>query len=266
MHDIQNEHDQRGVEVDEVGIAGLRYPVEFNDGATSQHGIADFSITVRLQAERRGTHMSRMVALVHDRLRTFDPRQLPEILKSGAHELDAPSISVDASLSFTTSAPAPTSGLESISVHDLAISGRWADGLCEVTTSVTTEVTSLCPCSKSISDYGAHNQRSRVTLAVTGSGDDVYPLPAHQAVEILRACGSAPVVPLVKRSDERTLTMQAYDHPVFVEDMAREVALACRERGLTHEVRVRNLESIHSHDAIALVIGRGDALDARPAR
>ncbi len=116
---------------------------------------------------------------------------------------------------------------------------------------MTTHVTSLCPCSKAISDYGAHNQRSEITLEITGTADAPYPLPAHEIVDLLRATGSAPVIPLIKRPDERVVTMQAYDHPVFLEDIIRDISLICPDKALTHTVTAKNLESIHSHDAIA---------------
>ncbi|MFJ5104822.1 GTP cyclohydrolase I FolE2 [Streptomyces sp. NPDC088554] len=255
MHDIQNETDSRGIEINEVGISGLRYPVYFEDGCLRQDGIADIAITVRLQHDRRGTHMSRMVALAHDHLQRLDPRQLPQVLKAGAELLDAPAVTVTMAMPISTTVVAPASGRESKQVHDVCIEGRWNNGDVTVATAVTSEVTSLCPCSKAISDYGAHNQRSRITLNVTGQGDTPYPLPVQSAVRLLTSSASAPVVPLVKRVDERVLTMQAYDHPVFVEDMARDVSLACRDRGLRHSVRIRNLESIHSHDAVAYVAG-----------
>ncbi|MFJ5288510.1 GTP cyclohydrolase I FolE2 [Streptomyces sp. NPDC088348] len=255
MHDIQNETDSRGIEINEVGISGLRYPVYFEDGCLRQDGIADIAITVRLQHDRRGTHMSRMVALAHDHLQRFDPRQLPQVLKMGAELLDAPAVTVTVAMPISTTVVAPASGRESKQVHDVRIEGHWDNGDVTVATAVTSEVTSLCPCSKAISDYGAHNQRSRITLNVTGQGDTPYPLTVQSAVRLLTSSASAPVVPLVKRGDERVLTMQAYDHPVFVEDMARDVSLACRDRGLRHSVRIRNLESIHSHDAVARVAG-----------
>ncbi|WP_371773284.1 GTP cyclohydrolase I FolE2 [Streptomyces sp. NBC_01438] len=255
MHDIQNETDSRGIEINEVGISGLRYPVYFEDGCLRQDGIADIAITVRLQHDRRGTHMSRMVALAHDHLQRFDPRQLPQVLKLGAELLDAPAVTVTVAMPISTTVVAPASGRESKQVHDVRIEGHWDNGDVTVATAVTSEVTSLCPCSKAISDYGAHNQRSRITLNVTGQGDTPYPLTVQSAVRLLTSSASAPVVPLVKRGDERVLTMQAYDHPVFVEDMARDVSLACRDRGLRHSVRIRNLESIHSHDAVARVAG-----------
>lgn len=255
MHDIQGETDDRGIEIDEVGITGLRYPLSFDDGVTRQSGIADLEVTVRLQHDRRGTHMSRMVALVHDQLRDFDPRALPTILKTGASLLDAPRLTIRVEMPLALPVTAPTSGLESYQVHQVAIAGTWAPDTVTVSTAVTSEVTSLCPCSKAISDYGAHNQRSRVTLTVTGRDDDAYPLPVAGCVALIGESGSAPVIPLVKRPDERRLTMQAYEHPVFVEDMARSISLACRARGLRHRVRIHNLESIHSHDAVARVSG-----------
>ncbi|CAM5526018.1 GTP cyclohydrolase I FolE2 [Streptomyces griseomycini] len=255
MHDVQNEYDSRGIEIDEVGIAGLRFPVAFDDGVTKQSGIADAAVTVRLQADRRGTHMSRMVALAQDELATLDPRDMPHVLKEGAALLDTPTVKITVSMPFAQRVAAPATGKESWQVHNLTIEGLLEDGQARVTTTVMTEVTSLCPCSKAISDYGAHNQRSEISLSVTGYGDTPYPTPVDEAVAVLRASGSAPVVPLVKRPDERVLTMQAYDHPVFVEDMARTVSAECRGRGLRHSVKVRNLESIHSHDAIAFVAG-----------
>ncbi|MCZ4100779.1 GTP cyclohydrolase I FolE2 [Streptomyces sp. H39-C1] len=255
MHDIQNEVDARGIEIDQVGISGLRYPVYFEDGHLRQEGIADVEVTVRLQHDRRGTHMSRMVALTHEHLQRFDPRNLPHILKIGADLLDAPALTVTVAMPVSTTVVAPASGAESRQVHDVRVEGRWDNGATTVITSVTSDVTSLCPCSKAISEYGAHNQRSRVTLAVTGHGDTPYPLPVYDAVHLLERCASAPVVPLVKRPDERVLTMQAYDHPVFVEDMARDLSLVCRDRGLVHSVSIRNLESIHSHDAVAHIAG-----------
>ncbi|GAA2487922.1 GTP cyclohydrolase FolE2 [Streptomyces thermolineatus] len=229
----------------------MRYPLVFDDGHTRQQGIATISVTVRLPADRRGTHMSRMVALVHGEVATLTPQELPLVLKRGLALLDTPALTLGLTLPLATTVTAPASEQTSWQTHDLTVTGRIDATGCTVTTSVTTQVTSLCPCSKAISDYGAHNQRSEVTLQITGSADTPYPLPFQEIVDLLRSTGSAPVLPLVKRPDERVLTMQAYDHPVFVEDIIRDTSLACREKGLNHAVHVRNLESIHSHDAIA---------------
>ncbi|MFF2255120.1 GTP cyclohydrolase, FolE2/MptA family [Streptomyces sp. NPDC058142] len=251
MHDIQNEHDRRGIAIDEVGISGLRYPLTFDDGHTRQQGIADIAVTVGLQADRRGTHMSRMIALVHEEVATLTPQELPLALKRGLTLLDAPALTLTLSLPIATSVTAPASRQESWQTHDVTVTGRITTSDCTVATAVTTHVTSLCPCSKAISDYGAHNQRSEITLEITGTADAPYPLPVHEIVDLLRATGSAPVIPLIKRPDERVVTMQAYDHPVFVEDIIRDISLTCRDKALTHTVTARNLESIHSHDAIA---------------
>ncbi|MGG7607876.1 GTP cyclohydrolase I FolE2 [Streptomyces sp. ZG43] len=251
MHDIQNEVDRRGIAIDEVGISGLRYPLAFDDGHTRRQGIADISVTVGLQADRRGTHMSRMIALVHEEVATLTPQELPLALKRGLTLLDAPTLTLTLSLPIATAVTAPASGQESWQTHDVTITGRITPADCQVATAVTTHVTSLCPCSKAISDYGAHNQRSEITLEITGTADAPYPLPVHEIVDLLRATGSAPVIPLIKRPDERVVTMQAYDHPVFVEDIIRDISLTCRDKALTHTVTAKNLESIHSHDAIA---------------
>ncbi|MFG2813828.1 GTP cyclohydrolase I FolE2 [Streptomyces sp. NPDC048410] len=251
MHDIQNEADSRNIAIDEVGISGLRYPVTFDDGHTCQNGIADISVIVGLQADRRGTHMSRMIALVHEEVATVAPERLPIALKRGLALLEAPTLAVTVSLPIAMIVTAPASERQSWQTHDVTITGRITPDTCAVATTVTTDVTSLCPCSKAISDYGAHNQRSEVSLTVTGTADAPYPLAIHEIVELLRSAGSAPVFPLIKRPDERVVTMQAYDHPVFVEDIIRDISLECREKGLNHAIRAKNLESIHSHDAIA---------------
>jgi len=251
LPDIQDLRDERGIEIDQVGISGVRYPIRFNDGVTEQQGIAVFDFTVTLPEDRRGTHMSRMVEVIHEHLRALDPSRLPHALKAAADRLDVEGVRVAVAMPIGFLVAAPESNQQAWQVCDVTISAQVRGGASEVRTSLATDVTSLCPCSKAISDYGAHNQRSLVTLTVTGSGDDVYPLDVATAFEMIRTAGSCPVFPLVKRVDERALTMRAHDHPAFVEDMARDLSRVCRSRGLAHEVTVRNFESIHSHDAIA---------------
>ncbi len=259
MRDIQNEYDDRGINVKRVGITGLSHPTTFDDGSTEQAGICDIEMTVALPHDRRGTHMSRMVELARDQLRQFDPRRLPIILKGAAHHLDVNEVQICLAMPFATCVKAPASGSEGWQVHNMSVRARLDENEVSVETTVTTDVTSLCPCSKAISDYGAHNQRSVVSLTVVGDGDAPYPIPVADLVAAIRATGSAPVFPVVKRPDERVITMKAYDEPAFVEDMVRDLSLWCRDRGLRHRVQVRNIESIHSHDAIAVVDVRGFA-------
>ena len=224
LPDIQDQTDERGIELDRVGIAGVQYPVRFNDGSSMHAGIATFDVTVTLPAERRGTHMSRMVEIVHDELQDLEPERLPQALKVAADRLDVDRVQVDVALPMAFLVQAPASGKEAWQVCDVELAARHVADQTELAVTVGTDVTSLCPCSKAISDYGAHNPRSRV-----------------------------PVFPLIKRPDERVVTMDAHDHPAFVEDMARDLSQACRERGVAHTVSVRNFESIHSHDAVARV-------------
>lgn len=252
LPDIQDELDPRGIEIDRVGIAGVRYPTRFNDGSLEQAGIATFEMTVALSAERRGTHMSRMVEVIHENMQELDPRLLPVALKAAASRLDACEIEVRVSLPIATLVTAPASNRSAWQTSDLELVGVWSveDG-CRVETSVTSEVTSLCPCSKAISDYGAHNQRSSVRLTIVGHDDGCYPLDVSRAIGLIREIGSCPIYPIVKRPDERLITMEAFDHPVFVEDMVRDLSTGFRRQRIWHSIRVQNFESIHSHDAVA---------------
>jgi GTP cyclohydrolase IB len=251
LPDIQDSVDDRGIALDEVGVANVRQPITWRDGSLVQSSVGLIDVTVALPADRKGTHMSRMVELAGEHLSDFDPRDLPTISKAFAVRCQAESVQLRLAMPIATQVAAPVSGIVGWQAHDVEIRAVRDGDHCEVGLQVTTDVTSLCPCSKAISDYGAHNQRSRVTLTVTGDGDSPYPLPVTKVVELLRSVGSAPVYPVVKRPDERFLTMQAFDNPAFVEDIARDVSAACRAMDLPHSVLVVNLESIHGHDAVA---------------
>jgi GTP cyclohydrolase I len=251
LPDMQSAADARGIDIDEVGIAGLRYPLMFTDGDLAQSGIADIEMTVALPADRRGTHMSRMVQAAETHLTQINPYDLHTALKSIAGALDTVDVGITVAMPVATVVVSPASANQGYQVHDLSLRGRLVNGAFCLQTMVTTDVTTLCPCSKAISDYGAHNQRSRVSLTVRGDDDVPYPVPATDLVQIIRASASCPVFPVVKRPDERAITMAAYDNPKFVEDLIRDLTLACRERGVPHQIEARNIESIHSHDAVA---------------
>jgi GTP cyclohydrolase I len=251
LPDVQGADDSRGVEIDEVGISGLRYPLTFDDGQSTQTGVADIEVTVGLPADRRGTHMSRMVQAVEDHLGLVNPYELHTAFKTIAGLLDTVDLRITLAMAVGTRIASPATAISGYQVHDLRLRGRLIDGEFRLTTTVTTDVTTLCPCSKAISDYGAHNQRSRVSLSVDGVGDAAYPLPAAELIRLIRDASSCPVYPVVKRPDERTITMAAYDNPKFVEDLIRDLTLACRDLGFSHVIEARNIESIHSHDAVA---------------
>ena len=172
--------------IDAVGIAGVRYPTLYSrwvDGA-AWHGHVPMSVS--LPADRRGTHMSRMLELIHDFAEGFDPRDLGTMLKSVAAKLSVDDAEFGASMPMALAVRAPASGKEAWQPFDAEILGRLQRGVLETTTSVTAEVTSLCPCSKEISEYGAHNQRSEVTLRVHGSGDSPYPMSVSAAFDLIR--------------------------------------------------------------------------------
>jgi len=253
LPDIQDQVDERGVELDQVGISNLRMPTTFTDGEVLQTGIATFDVTVTLPTDRRGTHMSRMVELVQERFSSVDPRALGPAMKHAAAKLEVDRVRVSMAMPFAVAVTSPASRRESWQASDLVLDVSVDGDRLVLLTSVTTQVTSLCPCSKAVSDYGAHNQRSDVRVQVTGTGDAPYVLTVSRLVSLIRATGSCPVYPMVKRPDERSITMTAFDHPAFVEDMIRDLSVALRDLEAAHTVEVRNLESIHSHDAIARV-------------
>lgn len=251
LPDVQGAPDTRGIDIDEVGVGSLRYPLTFDDGDIKQSGVAEVEMTVALPADRRGTHMSRMVQAVETHLRLVNPYELHTAFKAITGLLDATDLRIALGLPVATWVASPDTANGGYQVHDLSLQGRLADGSFQLKTTITTDVTTLCPCSKAISDYGAHNQRSRVSLTVDGEDDGPYPVSASDLVQLIRGAASCPVFPVVKRPDERAITMAAYDNPKFIEDLMRDLTLSCRELGLPHEISARNIESIHSHDAVA---------------
>lgn len=251
LPDIQDSRDDRGIAIDEVGVANVRCPVNFSDGSSAQSGIATVAVTVGLPPEARGTHMSRMVERAETILANLVPTGLALQLKDLASllQVDSVRLSVDFPLAFEVEAPA--SRIVSRQVGDIALRASLVEGTSRLATSLTTDITTLCPCSKAVSDYGAHNQRSRVTIEVSGDGESLYPITVAELFALVRGVGSAPVLPVIKRPDERHLTMQAFDRPAFVEDVVRDLSVRLRSRQVTHVVKSVNVESIHSHDAVA---------------
>lgn len=251
LPDVQGEADTRGVAIDEVGVGGLRYPVTFDDGVLRQSGVAEVEVTVGLHPERRGTHMSRMVQAVEAHFTTINPRELNTDFKAAATILDVTDLRITLTMPVATRVDSPVTTNSGYQVHDLSLCGRLQDDEFRLLCTVVTDVTTLCPCSKAISDYGAHNQRSRVSLSVEGENDTPYPVSVVDLLQLIRSSASCPVYPVVKRPDERAITMAAYENPKFVEDLIRDLTTSCRSLGVSHRISARNIESIHSHDAVA---------------
>jgi len=257
MQDVQSRPDERGIHLDQVGVSDLRYPIVVLDRAQAkQSTIGRFTISVGLPHYAKGTHMSRFVEILDENRGEVTALTMPSILKALRERLNADSARLEVSFSYFLHRRAPVSGATGLMDFDCAFVGT-LDPLGEdFVMSVRVPVTSLCPCSKEISDYGAHNQRGYIEISLRtapSSTSDSTLVWIEELIDIAEMSASCPVYPLLKRPDERHVTMQAYDNPVFVEDMVRNVALALRRdcRISWFHVRAENHESIHNHNAFA---------------
>ncbi len=257
MIDIQSQHDGRGLALQDVGIAGLRHRVLTGDSRDQSHVVATVEVGVAVGAHQKGTHMSRLVQLIQEHEGDLTVERLPVVVKRLLASLEAEDGQLALSFPLVVDAPSPVTRLNAQNVHDARLQVRQSGEEVELGVTVEVVTTSLCPCSKAISDYGAHNQRSRISASVTMNGESAVPrLPSlRDLVSWAEEASSCPVYPLLKRPDERAVTMRAFEHPAFVEDIARDVAL--RLQALPgpgrYAVRVVNEESIHRHDAYAQV-------------
>ena len=254
MPDTQSERDERQLAIDQVGVRGVRYPLRLQVGAEVQHTHATWSLDVALPAEQKGTHMSRFVAWLNDLNADASPLDLPGLRQRSAEmlqRLHAVRGRVEARFAFFIAKAAPVSGVTSL----LDYQGAWvAEGSAQgvrVWAEVAVPVKSLCPCSKEVSDYGAHNQRSVITIKAELKQD----MPWTALVRLAEDSASSEIWPLLKRSDEKWVTEQAYNNPKFVEDLVRDVALRlnAEPRIGAYEVDVENFESIHNHSAFARI-------------
>ena len=259
MKDVQSARDTRGIPIDQVGITDLRYPISILDAAGKPlPPIASISMSVHLPHHFKGTHMSRFLEVLCRHEGEVTMRTVPIILHDLKKTLDAKSAQIEVKFPYFISKRAPVSGAEAKIGIDCSFFGESNGKKDDFLLGVEVPVTTLCPCSKEISDYGAHNQRGRITIRVRtrknkkGQWDFVW---IEELIAIAERSASAPVYALLKRPDERHVTMQAYDNPVFVEDAVRNAALQLQadKRVAWFEVRAVNQESIHDHSAFAFV-------------
>ena len=265
LPDIQKTPDSRGVAIDRVGICDVSFPITVLDQQNQkQQASARLSMSVSLPHHFKGTHMSRFLEILSRHQGEITMRTIPEILHELKRRLDAESAHIEVEFPYYILRTAPVSGfsapMEYRSAFIAESNGVTDDFLLRVVVPVTT----LCPCSKEISDYGAHNQRGYVTLTVRprkidGLWEFIW---IEELVGVAERSASAPVYPILKRTDERHVTMQAYDNPVFVEDVVRNAAGFLKQdpRITWFEVRAVNHESIHNHSAFAVVRSSGTAL------
>jgi GTP cyclohydrolase I len=261
LPDVQATPDTRGLALDQVGIRDLRYPIDVLDrtGGT-QRTIASLALSVGLPHHFKGTHMSRFVEVLSHYRGEFTMRTLPALLDELRERLGAETARVELRFPYFIEKRAPVSGLAALMDIECGFTAEDRATGRDFVLVVKAPVASLCPCSKEISEYGAHNQRGEVEIEVRPVvEDDGEPalIWFEELLEMAEASASAPLYPLLKRPDERFVTMQAYENPAFVEDIAREVAvrLHADERVASFRVRVTNFESIHNHNAFAEISG-----------
>ena len=249
--DTQSARDERHVAIQRVGVKDVRYPLLLRVANAVQSTAAVWTLDVALPAEQKGTHMSRFVAWLDALDGPLDAVTLRAQHAAMLDKLGAAEGRVEAAFSFFLRKRAPVSGLSSL----LDYQGRWIAetraGATTVWAEVAVPVKSLCPCSKEISDYGAHNQRSLVTVRV----ELLQPIEWHQLVRFAEDAASCEIWPMLKRADEKWVTERAYENPKFVEDLVRDVALALNAdaRVGRYSVDVENFESIHNHSAYARI-------------
>lgn len=249
--DTQSEHDGRHLAIQQVGVKSVRYPLELRIGSAVTPTVGLWSLDVALPADQKGTHMSRFVAWLDALDAPLDAANLRTQFTVMLDKLQATEGRIDVQFPFFIRKRAPVTGVQSL----LEYQGRWiAEARASdqaIWAEVVVPVKSLCPCSKEISDYGAHNQRSHVTIRVELLGDIGW----TELVRFAEDSASSELWPMLKRADEKWVTEHAYENPKFVEDLVRDVALLINAdaRIGRYSVDVENFESIHAHSAFARI-------------
>ena len=255
LPDVQASPDLRRMAIQHVGVRDMRYPLQLRaaDGNT-QATVATVEMTVALPPEVKGTHMSRFVEILEAQEEALAITALPQLLQTMLHRLEAESGRIELRFPWFIRKTAPVSGVASLLDYDVElVCERNGAGRDRVDLQVTAPVTSLCPCSKQISDYGAHNQRSHISIRAELLGE----LDIETLVRMAEEEASCEVFGLLKRPDEKWVTERAYDNPKFVEDLVRDIALRLQAEARIGAWRVssENFESIHNHSAYAVIEG-----------
>jgi GTP cyclohydrolase IB len=253
MPDVQSTPDTRQIAIQRVGVRAVRHPltVRTQDGS-AQPTIGTWNLDVHLPAEQKGTHMSRFVALLEaHRAVPLEPTTLRAMLAAMLDKLEASAGRIEVTFPYFVNKTAPVSGVESLLDYEVTLTGETRNGATRLFLKVLVPVTSLCPCSKKISQYGAHNQRSHVTIDAELAAD----VPAEELIRIAEQEASCELWGLLKRPDEKAVTERAYENPKFVEDLVRDVAqrLDADQRIVAYVLEAENFESIHNHSAYALI-------------
>ncbi|KON80310.1 GTP cyclohydrolase FolE2 [Azoarcus sp. PA01] len=251
--DVQNLNDSRKLAIDKVGIKSIRHPVRVSDkNGGVQHTIAVFNMYVGLPHNFKGTHMSRFIEIINGNEREISVESIEPMLREMVKRLEAETGQIELTFPYFINKSAPISGVQSLMDYEVTFTAEIREGgAYSFTMKTVVPVTSLCPCSKKISEYGAHNQRSHVTVTAQTNSF----LWIEELVQLVESQASCQLYGLLKRPDEKYVTEHAYDNPKFVEDMVRDVAglLNTEPRVDSYRVESENFESIHNHSAYALI-------------
>src|SRR5512134_136385 len=250
--DVQSTPDARKLAIDKVGIKAIRHPIQIMQRIGGvQHTVALFNMYVGLPHQFKGTHMSRFVEILNAHEREITVETFKVMLREMVEKLEAREGRIEMAFPYFIDKAAPVSGVKSLMDYEVTFIGEILKGRQHFAMKVLVPVTSLCPCSKRISEYGAHNQRSHVTVTAH-TGDFVW---IEEIVDLVEKQASSELYGLLKRPDEKYVTERAYDNPKFVEDMVRDVAavLNLDDRITRYVVESENFESIHNHSAYALI-------------
>ncbi|NJO17570.1 MAG: GTP cyclohydrolase I FolE2 [Thioploca sp.] len=252
MPDVQGSADTRHIAIDKVGIKDIKHPVRVKDrSGREQHTIANFNMYVSLPHNFKGTHMSRFVEILNEHEYEITVDSFKDMLVEMTRRLEAQAGHIEMVFTYFVIKSAPVSGVKSLLDYEVTFIGEITDDKPIITVKVTVPVTSLCPCSKKISRHGAHNQRSHVTVTAKTNGF----LWIEDLIDLVEEKASCQLYGLLKRPDEKYVTEHAYEHPKFVEDMVRDIALNLNKdhRVAAYMVESENFESIHNHSAYAMI-------------
>ena len=252
--DVQSNPDTRRLAIDRVGIRGLRYPMQFVDiGGVPQPTVIEADLSVELAEDVKGTHMSRFVGLLEAQQGQIALDGFERLLADMLRLLNARAGSIEIRFPFFIRKAAPVSGVVSVMDYEVTLTGTIRGDEVSMIAKIVAPVTSLCPCSKEISEYGAHNQRSHISISVRN--EPGMRIGIAELIRIAEEEASSELYGLLKRPDEKYVTERAYDNPKFVEDLVRDIAarLNAEPRVEGYQVESENFESIHNHSAYALI-------------
>jgi len=252
LDDKQSERDDRELRIDKVGVRDLRFPIQVRDKAHSvQNTVATIGMFVDLPKEFKGTHMSRFIEVLNAHGSVIHVQNINEILRAMQNKFHAVTSHLEVEFPYFMVKKAPVSGGEGVMDYTARFDATASGGEIDFVLTVKANVTTLCPCSKAIAKYGAHNQRGRVTVALRFA----KPVWIEDVVAMIEGSASSELYALLKRQDEKAVTERAYENPVFVEDLVRNVALRLNadERVRWYKVEAENFESIHNHNAYACI-------------